>query len=406
MEKLEQHVSENLSITSRIETQSPKPVREYNLDPIPVDILIDIFSRLPRKSIDRFRCVSKSWRYLLRRPDFRDAFLTNSSTRPRLFFTLIYNGQLFCYSSPQPQNPDDNSTLVATFYDKSSARWFPTDNRTLVCGLALLQGKYKRKDRVLVFCNPITGKFITLPKVPLNRKSLPDTEASDASIARIYLGYDPISKKLKVLCMTSSLCGRLNTHQVLTLESGHRLWRRIDFAFSFTPDDRMRDEICINGVLYFGAKMGGQSSVIVCFDIRSEKFGFINLDEDMLGENYESGYLTLFNYKGKLGIREETNEDTELVLWVLEDAASHEWSKQTYEMPSLIREKTFVGMTGTGEIVWSSFRNNYLNRFCVYFYNLEKNTLTRVDIRGFEDFKYRRAYIDTFLDYVENIKLM
>ncbi|CAA7042841.1 unnamed protein product [Microthlaspi erraticum] len=58
------------------------------IGPIPVDLLIDIFSRVPRESIARFRCVSKSWGYILRRPDFTELFLTKSSTRPRLFFTV------------------------------------------------------------------------------------------------------------------------------------------------------------------------------------------------------------------------------------------------------------------------------------------------------------------------------
>ncbi|KAH0915176.1 hypothetical protein HID58_029622 [Brassica napus] len=69
----------------------------------------------------------------------------------------------------------------------------------------------------------------------------------------IYFGYDPVEKQFKVLCMYSSRVERPNTYQVLTLESGKRLWRTTERKFYFVEDHRMRGEICINGVLYFGA---------------------------------------------------------------------------------------------------------------------------------------------------------
>ncbi|KAL0727268.1 hypothetical protein Bca4012_023361 [Brassica carinata] len=116
MKHLEQLLSENLLLTnSRYETQSSNSVREYS-DTIPVDLLIDIFSLLPAKSIARFCCVSKFWASILRRSDFTELFLTKSLTRPRLFFALESDGKLFFYSTLQPHNPDDNSSLVATPY--------------------------------------------------------------------------------------------------------------------------------------------------------------------------------------------------------------------------------------------------------------------------------------------------
>ncbi|CAA7042840.1 unnamed protein product [Microthlaspi erraticum] len=148
----------------------------------------------------------------------------------------------------------------------------------------------------------------------------------------------------------------------------------------------------------------GKSSVIVCFDVRSEKFSFINLDKDMerydpFCNGYACGYLTLFNYKGKLGIRQNTRKDNiPLVLWVIEDAQRYKWFKQAYELPPLIRRKWFVGMTGAGEIVWYW-------PCCFYLYNLERETCTRVNIQGFEELEHRRT-THIFVDYVENLKLM
>lgn len=90
--------------------------------PLPIDLTIDIFSRLPSKSIAVCRCVSKPWASTLLRQDFADLFLTKSSTRPpQLLFAQQKDGSLFFSSSsspppppPQPQNPEENSSPVVS----------------------------------------------------------------------------------------------------------------------------------------------------------------------------------------------------------------------------------------------------------------------------------------------------
>ena len=59
-------------------------------------------------------------------------------------------------------------------------------------------------------------------------------------------------------------------------------------------------DICINGVLYIRSAPS-RTSMIVCFDFRSEKFSFINGNYDM-NISYRSSNLSLLNYKGKLGM--------------------------------------------------------------------------------------------------------
>ncbi|CAN7109486.1 unnamed protein product [Brassica rapa subsp. narinosa] len=201
---------------------------------IPVDVLIDILTRVPAKSIARFRCVSKFWASsILRRRDFTDLFLTMSLTRPRLFFPIRSDGKLFLYSTHQPHNPDDDddSSLVATPYHTSFPEYFPCDIYSPVCGLVLLQG-CERKVRVV--CNPATGEFLTLPKVLLKEKTkLITAQKKKEKIARMYLGYDPMSKQFKVLCMTTNFSPvRDNTHQVLTLESGKNVYGELSNANS------------------------------------------------------------------------------------------------------------------------------------------------------------------------------
>lgn len=78
------------------------------------------------------------------------------------------------------------------------------------------------------------------------------------------------------------------------------------------------------------------------------------------------------------------------LLWILEDAEEHKWSKRTYKIPygySKYGEPDlyFVGLAGAGETVLSTYF--LYHPFYVFYYNLEENTIRRVEIQGLEAFK-------------------
>ncbi|CAA7018463.1 unnamed protein product [Microthlaspi erraticum] len=334
---------------------------------IPYDLLLDIFSRVPAKSIARFSCLSKSWRSKLGLPYFTELFLTKSLARPRLLFAIKDNEDLFFFSSPQPQNPVDKSSLVATRYRMNFPKYLPSRVCPPHSGLVFLHSR-GRKERVI--CNPVTGESITLPKVYAR------------GVKRCFLGYDPINKQFKVLCTTRSRYeGRSETYWVLTLETGKLIWRR---TMECIPHTDGYGEICINGVLYYKAHIDGSSCVIVCFDFSSEKFSFIKLHGKML-------HGTLINYK--------------------EDAGKRKWCKRISVLLSLHDKLGInldkVGMTGAGEIVFvPPYRKPDL--FYIVYYNIERKTFARVniDIHGSEELKDRTFVVTTFLDYVENMKFL
>ncbi|KAG5413677.1 hypothetical protein IGI04_001244 [Brassica rapa subsp. trilocularis] len=106
---------------------------------------------------------------------------------------------------------------------------------------------------------------------------------------------------------------------------------------------------------------------ILFYDVRSEKFCLINNDIDIPpGLADHTNFLTLLNYKGE----------------------------------SIVTGNKFVEMTSTCELMWSSYLSHDLsNHFHVFFYNLERNTFTRVNTEGFRHHSVRR--IHTFIDFVE-----
>ncbi|ESQ45591.1 hypothetical protein EUTSA_v10011044mg [Eutrema salsugineum] len=352
---------------------------------IPRDLVIEILSRLPVKSIARFRCVSKRWASTLYHPDFTDLFLKKSLARPRLFFVVKLRGKFVFFSTPLPLNPDQNSSspLVADLHMSFSTEDSYSGVTPPVCGW--LCSKVKNP----VMCNPSTGQFITLPKVTLT------------GTVHTYLGYDPINKLFKVLCVSEDGC------RVLTFGNGDMSWRMIDCPIPHSP---LRNEICINGVLYYAAAStveGMPPYLIVCFDVRFENFTFLVVNIKIWNSN-------LINCNGKLGAVLPdsffcfTRRSTSLQLWVLEDVENQKWSKHSHVFPPLWRdivgELNIVGMTGTGEFVFAP--NAQLNPY-IFFYNVVRNTVRRVRVQiqlGALASKYGKIY--TFVDHVQDVKLM
>lgn len=386
-----------LGFSAAMEKQQNHQVSENDLlltisrKSMPIDLLISIFSRLPVKSIARFRCVSKQWASILCRREFTDLFRKISSKRPCLLFTLKLNGKWLFFSVTQRLNSDQNSCLLAADRHMS----FPTEDdgsygfSLPVCGLLCT------KERNPFICNPSTGHYITLPKVT----------TSPGSRVSIYFGYDPIDKLFKVLRMSSK-----DYPRVLTLGTGQVSWRMIDCSIPHSP---LPDGICINGVVYYLAAGNGtrfhKPIMLVCFDVRFEKFKFLDVD-NMIWRS------TLINFKGKLGtvlpgeIAFFSGRTIRLELWVLDDAENQKWSKHIYELPSLWKNLVgdnllyVVGMTGTDDIVFSPYYD-LEGPFYIFYYNLVRNTVVRVEIQlGIVVPEGHKIY--TFIDHVQDVKLM
>ncbi|XP_019094488.1 PREDICTED: putative F-box protein At1g30925 [Camelina sativa] len=280
---------------------------EKTLDSIPIDLFHEIFSRLPSKSVGRCRCVSARWASILGHQDFTELFLTRSSTRPRILFALEkYNGEWLFYSSPHPhQNTYEKSIVVSVdFHTK-----FHRSRCNRICSYASgllyisdvwISTKSKDGDSMPVICNPLTGH---------------------------YLGYDPIDKQFKALAFIAYLSCP-DVHVILTVQGTEKMgWRKIHCPFTHHPSS---EGICINGVLYYYAlQLENRDDVIVCFDVRTEKFKFI--DANFVPDQVHNIInLNLINYKGKLGMiywrirrmlsgEAGTKFDLEWLMWVLED---------------------------------------------------------------------------------------
>ncbi|XP_048610025.1 putative F-box protein At2g19630 isoform X1 [Brassica napus] len=397
MKPRRQNVGVGLTISRRVTRSMTK--LQPNSFPIPDELVFEIFSRLPSKTIARCRCACKLWSSMLRRQDFTDSFLTKSCARPQLLFACEDDSKYIFFSSPQPENPEENSYVVASNH---LAR-FPSSYSLFGCTYGFLcfgANMMLNCDSDEMIWNPSTGQSLTLPR--LNSRLRVGVDS--------YLGYDPVAKQLKVLSMNRSVAsGELFSveHQVLTLGTKNLSWRLVECC---VPHFSCRKWICIGGVLYYTASVNSSSfsSMVVCFDLRSEKFRFVNFMETFSRAMDES--TTLVNYDGRLVLlmsedsSNVTRSSKSFDLWVLQD---DEWSKHVYVLPpswkDVVTEIMCIsGMVGTSEIVLSP-RFQYVPSYVMY-YNVESKTIRKVGIQGLEAFQGSRFY--TYLNYVENVKFL
>ena len=362
MKPRRQNVRGGLTISRRVTRSMTK--LQPNSFPIPDELVFEIFSRLPSKTIARCRCACKLWPSMLRRQDFTDSFLTKSCARPQLLFACEDDSKYIFFSSPQPENPEDNSYVVASNH---LAR-FPSSYSLFGCTYGFLcfgANVMLSYDSEEVIFNPSTGQSLTLPI--LNSRMRGGVNS--------YLGYDPIAKQFKVLSMKSTKVvsgdDRISAdHQVLTLGTDNLSWRLVECCVPHFYSSRKC--ICIGGVLYYAASVDSSyfDSMVVCFDLRSEKFRFVNFMETVNRAMHES--TTLVNYDGKLGLimledsSNVTRSSKSFDLWVLQD---DEWSKHVYVLPPSCKDMVTETMHvyfwngGTSEIVLSP-RFQYVPFLC------------------------------------------
>ncbi|CAA0386883.1 unnamed protein product [Arabidopsis thaliana] len=363
---------------------------------IPTDLIREIFARLPSKSVARFRTLSKHWASTLRSPEFTNLFLSRSSTRPRILFAVERYGLNEWQFFSTPQNRYEKSAHLV-FHSK-----FSGDVSKYSCsyasGLIYFPAVQIIDTKTILICNPITGMYVGLPEVMLYSRS------------KGFLGFDPIDKQFKAL----------DNQSILTLGSGELKWRRKDRNDIDGPlyyRCQRTQGICINGVLYYLSRTCFEEtlSLIVCFDVSSEEFKFI--ESECLDDHIEdpSG-LSLVNYMGKLAVTKCNYVDVggrrsvELCLWVLEDVEKQEWVKYVYTLPENevlgSCEFSVAGVTARGDIVLCM--KYTCKPYYVFYFDPEKKTLQSVEIRGFgaklEEVE-NRGEVYAFVDYVEDLSL-
>ncbi|XP_031130699.1 putative F-box protein At3g52320 [Ipomoea triloba] len=259
---------------------SEKKARVSTLPLLPQDILIEILSKLPAKSLVRFRCVSKFFYALTVNHAFGVMHRTLSLTLPSRAGILIVISSSPAYYTINfsEQNPPRPGMLQANRIAYLDSEPFLKGSllRSSSDGLICLS----RPNGDVVVCNVSTGQRISLPRIQFHSPNPPSICAR--------LGFDSQSERYKVLMSTwmntrgnRSRCYEYK-HWVFTV-GVDKSWREINYSpHPFdgygSPSDSDTSCVYIDGFIYsynWLTKADPPSFHIVAFEVGSESCSLI-----------------------------------------------------------------------------------------------------------------------------------
>lgn len=287
-----------------------------------MDLVIEILSRMPVKSLLKLKCLSKEFSRIIHSRNFVDSCLSCSSNRSRLlfYFDLYKDNTLVFFSAPHRST----CSILPTRHDMTFRGVVGTSLRSPpVRGLIFCTFGPNQH----VICNPATKHNISLPQNQKLRK--------EGLIDLLIFGYDPIFDQFKVLCISGYKNVNPDQFWVLTVGQDGNIWRKIQgmppHLYLVTCRHMCgQSGICINGVIYFKAYSKTPSYThpfmtthVVSFDLNSEEFSLIKTNSHL------SWISKLIDFQGKLAFISRVKDCT-IEFCLLENK---EWSSKVFHLP-------------------------------------------------------------------------
>ena len=266
----------------------------------PSDLLYDIFSRLPVKSILRFKCVSPLWCNIIDDPCLAHMHLTQCVEEPSNILLLDYH-------TGKPPS--------VTFRELDQG-FFKADMNLVTKSPYFLEGCCKGlvcftktgDDSVLVLFNPLRQEVLALP---------PPTTSSICK-RKYGLGFDCSRNKYKVVSVSlnSQGCYEAEVYTLGTRSS----WRAISKG---PPCALAKNSIFACGALHWlvhhDVASDDLKGKIVSFDVGKEEFGLISPPK--------FGSWHLLDLGGNLALVDRSS-GRHIEIWVMKDYEKKEWVKE------------------------------------------------------------------------------
>uniref|UniRef100_M1CJK0 F-box protein n=1 Tax=Solanum tuberosum TaxID=4113 RepID=M1CJK0_SOLTU len=341
---------------------------------IPEEIMFEIFSWLPVKSLLRFKCNTKFCTSLILESDFVNIHTCRSMSRSgRTKFILREKWESIFFTAEQREDEKDSTPFLQ----------IPRYNYLYLHGLAY----YSRLNCVNGLCcmwdslstrhaaifNPSTREVRFLPNI--------DGELSPCNYS---LGFEPEEKKFKVFSRYKE------RHWVFTLgiDKSWRENKNISFAIPY-----FKPSVCISGVIY--QLING---AIAAIDIKSEKCETIAL----WNSSHElPNYYELIEVKGKLEVIDYRKwVGGYLDLWIFDQTPQRKWERHIIRLPSIwnAMKPGFVSsvMSHDGEIVFVVIFKSGGACLC---YDVTRKSWRELKIMGLP----KENYIKGIYSYVESL---
>ncbi|XP_050283050.1 F-box/kelch-repeat protein At3g23880-like isoform X7 [Quercus robur] len=292
---------------------------------LPFEVLLEIFHRLPLKSLIQFRCVSKSCNSLITSPAFINFGLTRSHSDSNKLIVRYLDVKSHVERYKLIHEDNDNNEQIQDLE-------FPLRSR---CDCFQLVGSVNGlfclyEENRFILWNPCIRKFITLPKpsvtglFPCYLAFLFDSRNNDYKVVRI--AYQ--------LVKIRSEGAKPPLVEVYSVSEGS--WRVTNGGDSYPPRITISNwhpqAAYLNGAVYFAANDWGdaQSLIVLSFDLGDEVFRLISLPNGKFGLDADIG-TSVFN--GLLSLICYGYQHLSIVkscsVWVMkEDGVVDSWTKQ------------------------------------------------------------------------------
>lgn len=266
------------------------------------DVVVEILSRVPYRSLCRFKCVSRSWLVLCSDPDLRKKspqtlsgfFYRSCSVRYVNHFTNM-SGR----GRPMV-NPSLSFLLNPPSYTETE--FVNCCNGLLLCRC----WRMSPRRYEYVVCNPATEKWTVSP----------NTEAMQTSLT-VRLGFDPaMSSHFSVFLLGHGQdVSRLVTGvEIYSSETRRWTYRQSEWGDDAGVDDATTS-VFFNGIMHFTTN----GSAVVTVDTEGKTWRKIptrhRTDFSFIGLSQGRLYSAHIDYGG----------DPHLSIWVLEDYGSEQW---------------------------------------------------------------------------------
>ncbi|OVA01230.1 F-box domain [Macleaya cordata] len=288
---------------------------------LPEDIIVDITSRLPVKSILRFRCVCKPWCKLFSGPEFVKMHLKHVVEKKKFNLMITDGGNLYLLDH------DSLSSLsFVTKCNKGTAIDYPYKTQNYIVEiLGSCNGLVCINPDKYVICiwNPSTKEYKKLPTLE-QLEFIPTYLSYRITFG---FGYNCNIEDYKLVRITAGS----NRSEVMVYSLGSNTWKRIQ-DIRYNPCYGEQLGVLVNGALHWIASfwMCSKGSialevVLVSFDIGNETFKEVPFPEQL---NDKKFHKTVGELGGCLCLLSHVYEVVFVDVWVMKDYGVKEsWTK-------------------------------------------------------------------------------
>ncbi|KAL3628717.1 hypothetical protein CASFOL_027763 [Castilleja foliolosa] len=263
---------------------------------LPEDIMLCIFTRLPVKSIHRFKSVCKPLREVLSSPAFAKMHRAQFPLNPENQSVIICN-QTGKFDHTTISLLKIDSDLEKKPIPPSQVYYIPKPIEFVGCCNGLICLSFL--DQQIALWNPaLNNMSMLLP--------LPDLEVEDPETVSIGFGYNEEDDDFKVIIIVESKIDE--NLSVLVYSANSNSWSKIDLGFHFSVV-MCTNNVIVNGCPYWDSWVD-EKLVLVCFDVRKMVFKILP---------WPSRYDTEFRRYAVRGLegRREYRVDQEMQFWIV-----------------------------------------------------------------------------------------